>query len=653
MATKNVTKESSDNRILENLVFPGGKSLTLEAGSTFDFSLANTTLPVIPVAKGGTGQITQALSASVLGIRNISAESGNPGWEVARASTSPAFTGQVAIAYNGNKLTRFMLGGSTSLGDWNYAFDIPGGMVNIGDGDWMDPINGLNTNIQVNGCPTNWAASGDGLVTSKNWSTSTASSGSGFNVAVMRSDGFGVTGISITSGGTGYTVGDLLVVPGAVSGLSCYIRVSSVSSGVINGIQLVARGRYAATPTTPSSVTGGTGTGASIGLTSQAASYPAISDNSAAFMHVPANRTSSLIPGYTMTVLNRNTTHNKGYAICSPGIGLDAGNYSFVQFDMVNKITRFPFFVSGKFQPSDSGWIDSLTHDPTLGIVSHFKNNGTSIAKFNGASYEPSLYVNSLSSNINGTGTASTTIGSHAVTGVGTLFLTEVQIGSLFVVGGNTYTVSAVASNTALTIIENAGASVSGQSFTYLSPVSSQACGGSVARRTVIDGNGGLIVSSNTTPYFWLDRQGTRSWQLNVGTANSGEFGIATPGATPFLINGDASNGALRVTSTGVTVTGAQSISGSITTTGTGSTLFVKSGTNAKAGTFTLTAGTVTVANTSVTANSVFTVTLKTAGGVRTGIPDIVPTSGVGFVATQIGGVADTSTYNFIIQEVN
>lgn len=81
-----------------------------------------------------------------------------------------------------------------------------------------------------------------------------------------------------------------------------------------------------------------------------------------------------------------------------------------------------------------------------------------------------------------------------------------------------------------------------------------------------------------------------------------------------------------------------------------GNTLQVTSGTNAKAGTFTLVAGVATVANTSVTANSVIQITLKTLGGTRVGNPDIVPTATTGFVAT--GAVGDTSTYNYLITEV-
>lgn len=85
---------------------------------------------------------------------------------------------------------------------------------------------------------------------------------------------------------------------------------------------------------------------------------------------------------------------------------------------------------------------------------------------------------------------------------------------------------------------------------------------------------------------------------------------------------------------------------------GTGG-VHIASGTNAKAGTFTLAAGTATVANTSITANSVIVVTLKTLGGTRTGNPDIVPTATTGFVATELGGITDTSTYSYIVLETN
>lgn len=64
-------------------------------------------------------------------------------------------------------------------------------------------------------------------------------------------------------------------------------------------------------------------------------------------------------------------------------------------------------------------------------------------------------------------------------------------------------------------------------------------------------------------------------------------------------------------------------------------------------GTFTLIAGSATVSDTNVTANSTILITLKTLGGTRSGNPDIVPAASTGFTAT--GAATDTSTYNYVI----
>lgn len=129
----------------------------------------------------------------------------------------------------------------------------------------------------------------------------------------------------------------------------------------------------------------------------------------------------------------------------------------------------------------------------------------------------------------------------------------------------------------------------------------------------------------------------------NVLTIDSGAT-LSIAGALSGTTTGGALNLAANALTIGDTATG--NLTASI-----GKTLKITSGTNAKAGTFTCVAGVATVTNTSITANSVIQVTLKTLGGTRTGNPDIVPTAGVGFVAT--GGVADTSTYNWYAGEVN
>jgi hypothetical protein len=58
-------------------------------------------------------------------------------------------------------------------------------------------------------------------------------------------------------------------------------------------------------------------------------------------------------------------------------------------------------------------------------------------------------------------GTVATTSGSATVTGTSTLFSSQVVAGDKLVIGANTYTVSVVTSNTAITLTANAAASVS------------------------------------------------------------------------------------------------------------------------------------------------------------------------------------------------
>jgi hypothetical protein len=73
------------------------------------------------------------------------------------------------------------------------------------------------------------------------------------------------------------------------------------------------------------------------------------------------------------------------------------------------------------------------------------------------------------------------------------------------------------------------------------------------------------------------------------------------------------------------------------------------SGVRATGGTYTCTsAGTITVSNTNVTANSIIDMTLKTVGGtVSTALYISTITVGTGF--TVICGTSDTSVYNYLV----
>ena len=71
----------------------------------------------------------------------------------------------------------------------------------------------------------------------------------------------------ITSGGTGYTVGDVLTLVGGTFSSAATLTVSTVSTGVVTGVTVSNFGTYTVLPTNPISVTGGTGSGATFSPT--------------------------------------------------------------------------------------------------------------------------------------------------------------------------------------------------------------------------------------------------------------------------------------------------------------------------------------------------------------------------------------------------
>ena len=79
---------------------------------------------------------------------------------------------------------------------------------------------------------------------------------------------------SITSGGTGYTVGDVLTFVGGTASVVITATVTTVSSGVITAVTYSSGGAYSVIPSNPISVTGGTGSGATFTVTSWGVSSP-------------------------------------------------------------------------------------------------------------------------------------------------------------------------------------------------------------------------------------------------------------------------------------------------------------------------------------------------------------------------------------------
>ena len=86
--------------------------------------------------------------------------------------------------------------------------------------------------------------------------------------ATILSKGVGLSGLSVSDGGSGYSVGDNVTVSGGVSAFSARIRITAVGeNGVITAAAVQQSGCYETTPASPSGVTGGTGSGAKFKLT--------------------------------------------------------------------------------------------------------------------------------------------------------------------------------------------------------------------------------------------------------------------------------------------------------------------------------------------------------------------------------------------------
>lgn len=155
-------------------------------------------------------------------------------------------------------------------------------------------------------------------------------------------------------------------------------------------------------------------------------------------------------------------------------------------------------------------------------------------------------------------GTVATTSGSATVTGTSTLFTTQVVAGDKLVIGANTYTVSVVTSNTAITLTANAAASVSGitakvvkaASDFFAAPVTSITVSNVVA---IID------AVYKAIPVEVLDKEDTF---IACGTDVFRLFTIALKTANLYHYNADAINFELFIPGTNIKLVALNGLNG-------------------------------------------------------------------------------------------
>jgi hypothetical protein len=155
-------------------------------------------------------------------------------------------------------------------------------------------------------------------------------------------------------------------------------------------------------------------------------------------------------------------------------------------------------------------------------------------------------------------GTVATTSGSATVTGTSTLFSSQVVAGDKLVIGANTYTVSVVTSNTAITLTANAAASVSGitakvvkaASDFFATPVTSITVSNVVA---IID------AVYKAIPVEVLDKEDTF---IACGTDTFRLFTIALKTANLYHYNADAINFELFIPGTNIKLVALNGLNG-------------------------------------------------------------------------------------------
>lgn len=108
---------------------------------------------------------------------------------------------------------------------------------------------------------------------------------------------------ALASGGTGYALDDVLTLAGTGDDTDATLTVSDVDgSGIIQALTITTRGSFATLPTGTLSLTGGTGSGASITITGRVVSI-VVTDTGGGYATAPAVTIAAPASGTTATAL--------------------------------------------------------------------------------------------------------------------------------------------------------------------------------------------------------------------------------------------------------------------------------------------------------------------------------------------------------------
>lgn len=160
----------------------------------------------------------------------------------------------------------------------------------------------------------------------------------------------GIQTITINNDGTGYTVGDTLTVSGGTSTTACTIEVAAVGgSGEITLAFVINAGAYSAAPgLTGAATTGGTGSGATFDLTTQAAGWQTLRNASQRFVI----RVETFTAGTGYTVNDILTLDSSGDAGTTP---VTEATFRVTSVGGSGEITAIAVETGGEYTANSSG----------------------------------------------------------------------------------------------------------------------------------------------------------------------------------------------------------------------------------------------------------------------------------------------------------
>ena len=229
---------------------------TMLAGSIANAKLTNSSITF--------GSTAQALGSTVSAISGVTIDNGAIGGTTPAAGTFTTLIGGGGSANYGQ-----LTGGATTKA---VQFQSLGSDANIslavqtkGTGAIDLAAGSSGVNISNGGTVTALTRTANGVYTSNPTVAISAPTTAG---GVQATGTVAVQNLSATiaGGGTGYTVGDTITMVGGTlaSGGAGTFRVATVSGGVITSVDTPNFSQYSTAPTNPVSVTGGTGTGATL-----------------------------------------------------------------------------------------------------------------------------------------------------------------------------------------------------------------------------------------------------------------------------------------------------------------------------------------------------------------------------------------------------